>query len=294
LRDDVEGVISKAKHFGAEYVVCSWIPHEKGKFSEQNCREAVDVFNKAGEKLQAAGLRFAYHLHGFEFQPYQAGTLFDLMAAQTKPEFVTFEMDVFWVAHGGADPVKLMRKYGHRFELMHVKDLKKGVKGDLTGNAPDEWSVPVGQGQVDWPALLASARAESLLHRNESLGHRSNQSLRYLEEPFLKLQIGSGDRCEQKLAGPALEWHGRAPTFVNNRDKAPPGQQGEVQRTARFSGRHRQAFRSAMPGDFRQVYCPMRQNNAVTVGPSSNDGKAGTSHRTNLATFFPFLKRPAS
>ena len=137
LRDDIEGVISKAKQFGAEYVVCAWIPHEKGKFSEQNCREAIAVFNKAGEKLKAAGLRFAYHTHGFEFQPYKDGTLFDLMAAETKPEFVAFEMDVFWVAHGGADPVKLMQKYGNRFELMHVKDLKKGMHADVTPSQID-------------------------------------------------------------------------------------------------------------------------------------------------------------
>src|SRR5262249_5714958 len=110
LRDDIEGVISKAKSFGAQYVVCSWIPHDKGKFSEQNCRDAAGVFNQTGEKLKAAGIRFAYHPHGFEFQPYRDGTLFDLMATETKPEFVTFEMDVFWVAHGGADPVGLMRK----------------------------------------------------------------------------------------------------------------------------------------------------------------------------------------
>ncbi len=187
LRDDMEGVIAKAKQFGARYVVCAWIPHAKGQFSEQDCRDAAAVFNNAGEKLRAAGLRFAYHLHGFEFQPYQDGTLFDLMAAQTKPELVAFEMDVFWVAHGGADPVGLMRKYGNRFELMHVKDLKKGVKGDLTGNAPDEWSVPIGQGQVDWPALLREAQRAGLKHyfiEDESLEaiDQIPQSLRYLEQ----------------------------------------------------------------------------------------------------------------
>jgi sugar phosphate isomerase/epimerase len=168
-------------------VVCAWIPHERGKFSEQNCREAAEVFNRAGEKLRAAGLRFAYHLHGFEFQPYEDGTLFDLMAALTKPELVTFEMDVFWVVHGGADPVKLMRKYGPRFELMHVKDLKRDVKGNLTGNAPDEWSVPIGQGQVDWPALLREAKRAGLKHyfiEDESLDaiDQIPQSLRYLEQ----------------------------------------------------------------------------------------------------------------
>ncbi|PYM14171.1 MAG: hypothetical protein DME18_07315, partial [Verrucomicrobia bacterium] len=95
LRDNPDSAISNAKAFGAQYVVVAWIPHEKGKFNEQNCREAIAVFNKAGERLKAAGLRFAYHLHGYEFQPYKSGTLFDLMVSETKPEFVAFEMDVF-------------------------------------------------------------------------------------------------------------------------------------------------------------------------------------------------------
>jgi len=108
------------------------------------------------------------------------------MASETKPEFVAFEMDVFWVAHGGADPVKLMQKYGNRFELMHVKDLKKGITGNLTGNAPDEWSVPIGQGQVNWPAVLREAERAGLKHyfiEDEAVGaiDQIPQSLRYLE-----------------------------------------------------------------------------------------------------------------
>ena len=141
-----------------------WIPHEKGKFNEQNCREAIAMFNDAGKKLKAAGLQFAYHLHGFEFQPHGQGTLFDLMLAETKPEFVSFEMDVFWVVHGGADPVKLMQTHGRRFQLMHIKDLRKGAMGNLTGSAPDADSVVIGAGQVNWPELLQAAQRAGVKH----------------------------------------------------------------------------------------------------------------------------------
>jgi sugar phosphate isomerase/epimerase len=119
-------MVARARALGVKYVVCGWVPHEKGKFDEPRARDAIAVFNTAGEKLKTAGFRFAYHPHGFEFQPYKNGTLFDLMAAETQPAFVSFELDVFWAVHGGADPVKLLEKYGSRFELMHIKDLKKG------------------------------------------------------------------------------------------------------------------------------------------------------------------------
>jgi sugar phosphate isomerase/epimerase len=157
LRDNIETVISNAKTFGVRYVMCAWIAHQR-PFSEEAARQAIQVFNRAGEKLKAAGITFAYHIHGYEFHPYGNGTLFDLLATELKPEFVSFELDVFWAFHGGQDPVALMRKYPKRFTLMHLKDMRKGEKGNLTGNAPDDWSVALGAGQIDFPAVLGEAR----------------------------------------------------------------------------------------------------------------------------------------
>jgi sugar phosphate isomerase/epimerase len=157
LRDNIEKVISDAKTFGVRYVMCAWIAHQP-PFSEEAARQAIRVFNRAGEKLKAAGITFAYHIHGYEFHPYGNGTLFDLLATELKPEFVSFELDVFWAFHGGQDPVALMRKYPKRFTLIHLKDMRKGEKGNLTGNAPDDWSVALGAGQIDFPAVLREAR----------------------------------------------------------------------------------------------------------------------------------------
>lgn len=186
LRDDPDAVIRTAKALGVEYVVCGWIPHEKGHFSEKNARDAAEVFNQAGQHLKAAGLRFAFHLHGYEFQPFQEETLFDLLVQETRPELVDFELDVFWAVHGGADPAKLLRRYGSRFALMHIKDLRKGAKGDLTGSAPDEDSVSVGEGQVDWPAVLREAQLAGVRHyfiEDESVAaiNQIPRTLRYLE-----------------------------------------------------------------------------------------------------------------
>jgi sugar phosphate isomerase/epimerase len=187
LRDHPETQIDNALAFGSEFLVCGWIPHEKGRFTEKNARDAAAVFNKAGERAKAAGLRLAYHPHGYEFQPWENGTLFDLLAAETKPEFVSFELDVFWAAHGGADPAKLLDSYGSRFQLLHLKDLKNGVKGDLTGSAPDEWSVPLGDGQVNWPAVLKAAQKAGVKHyfiEDESVEaiDQIPRSLRYLDK----------------------------------------------------------------------------------------------------------------
>ncbi|MEP7274250.1 MAG: hypothetical protein ABI882_22335 [Acidobacteriota bacterium] len=104
-------------------------------------------------------MKFFYHTHGYEFQPHGNGTLFDLMMAETKPAFVRYEMDVFWIVHPGQDPVKLLEKYGSRFELMHVKDMKKETPtGVLTGKSDVKNDVALGAGKLEWPAILRAAQ----------------------------------------------------------------------------------------------------------------------------------------
>ncbi|HYL98441.1 MAG TPA: sugar phosphate isomerase/epimerase family protein [Blastocatellia bacterium] len=157
FRDHIDDVIRDAKTLGVKYVGCAWIPH-KDPFDEKTCREAIDVFNRAGEGLAKQGLTFFYHVHGYEFQPYEDGTLLDLIMKETNPKYVHFQMDVFWIVHPGQDPVKLLEKYGSRWELMHLKDMKKGTPtGLLNGNTDVRNDVALGTGIMDWPAILKAA-----------------------------------------------------------------------------------------------------------------------------------------
>jgi sugar phosphate isomerase/epimerase len=157
LRDDIEGVARDAKALGIPYVGCAWIPH-KGAFDEKQCRAAAAVFNRAGAALAKHGIKFYYHNHGYEFQPHGQGTLFDLLAAETDPKTVFFQMDVLWAVLPGQDPAKLLKKYPQRWLLMHLKDLKKGVPlNDLSAHTALTNDVALGSGQVDWPALFRAA-----------------------------------------------------------------------------------------------------------------------------------------
>jgi sugar phosphate isomerase/epimerase len=81
------------------------------------------------------------------------------MAASTDPKTVKFELDTFWIVWPGQDCVKLMKRYPTRFRLLHLKDLRRGVKtGDLSGHAPVTDSVVLGEGIVPWNDVLAVAR----------------------------------------------------------------------------------------------------------------------------------------
>ncbi|WP_019987080.1 sugar phosphate isomerase/epimerase family protein [Rudanella lutea] len=161
---DPEAVARQAKALGAKYVMVAWIPHQKSNFSLENAKQAVADFNRVGKVLKDNGITFCYHNHGYEFQPYEDGTLFDYMVKNTDPKYVSFEMDILWAQHGGADPVALLKKYGSRWKLMHLKDLKKGVKGDLSGGTPPENDVVLGDGQIDMPAVLETAKKVGIKH----------------------------------------------------------------------------------------------------------------------------------
>ncbi len=185
FRDDAEGVAKEAKVLGMEYAGCAWIPHE-GDFDEAECRDAIATFNKAGEVLARQGLRFFYHTHGYEFQPHGSGTLFDMLMQGTDPKLVTYEMDVLWIYYPGQSPAKILEKYSNRFDLMHIKDLKKGVRGDLSGGTDVNNDVVLGTGQIDLPATLEAAqRAGVKYYFIEDESSRSvtqiPQSLKFLE-----------------------------------------------------------------------------------------------------------------
>jgi sugar phosphate isomerase/epimerase len=157
-RTNLDGILRDAKILGLKYAGCAWIPHG-GDFDEKTCREAIAVFNQAGETLAKHGVKFFSHTHGYEFQPYKDGTLFDLLMTETNPKHVSFEMDIFWVVHAGQDPVQLLDKYGKRWELTHLKGMKESTPtGLLTGHSDVSNDVPVGQGKIDFPPLLRAAK----------------------------------------------------------------------------------------------------------------------------------------
>jgi sugar phosphate isomerase/epimerase len=160
---DPDLVVRQAKALGAKYVMVAWIPHKKD-FTLADAQQAAADFNRVGKVLRDKGITFCYHIHGYEFQPYQDGTLFDYLAANTNPKYVSFEMDMLWAFHGGQDPVQLLNKYGKRWKLMHLKDLRKGVAGDLTGNTSTENDVVLGTGQLDVPAILKAAKKIGIKH----------------------------------------------------------------------------------------------------------------------------------
>ncbi len=188
LGKDVDAVAAAAKTLGAEYVVCSTIPHSAKHLQARDCALAAANLNRWGERLAAAGLRLCYHTHGTEFDPsLEGGTQFDTLARLTNPKFANFEMDIFWIVYGHQDPVQMLKRYPNRFPLMHVKDIRKGlVLGGSPADVEENDSVPLGTGIVDVKAALLAGETYGVKHfflEEEAVDAvpQIRQSLRFLE-----------------------------------------------------------------------------------------------------------------
>lgn len=157
LKKDPAAVAARAGAIGAGYVVCSTIPHSAKHLAESDVPPAAEALNAWGRTLSELGFSLCYHTHGTEFDPSPDGTRFDTLLKLTNPEFVAYEMDIFWIVYGSQDPAAMLARYPGRFPLMHIKDIRKGTKlGGSPADVLEEESVPLGTGIVAVePALIA-------------------------------------------------------------------------------------------------------------------------------------------
>jgi sugar phosphate isomerase/epimerase len=138
--------LADAKAVGHQYVVVAWTPDEM-RTRPGGFKAVADDFNKAGAAARKAGLRFAYHNHDYELKSANGGELpLDTLFKNTDPSLVAYEMDLYWMVKGGADPVEYMKKYPRRVSLVHVKDATA---------APDRNMADVGKGTIDFQKIFA-------------------------------------------------------------------------------------------------------------------------------------------
>jgi sugar phosphate isomerase/epimerase len=185
LVNKTDEVAKNAKALGAQYIRVAGIPH-KGTFTLENAQQAVADFNKYGAILKDKyGLGFIYHNHGFEFEPYQDGTLYDYIVKNTDPKYVSFELDILWAFFPGQDPAALLNKYGSRYKALHLKDLKNGVPGNKSGGTSGENDVVLGTGQINIDQVIHAALKAGVQHyyiEDESSNSIAQvpQSIKYL------------------------------------------------------------------------------------------------------------------
>jgi sugar phosphate isomerase/epimerase len=149
---------------GQNFIVCPSIDDSQRKVTA-GWKKAAEVFNRAGEASQKAGIQFAYHNHTWEFEPLTDGGgkfAYDILLSETDPKLVKMEMDLCWITIAGQDPITYFNRYPGRFPLVHVKDWTKGPDGKM--GEKDGHMADVGSGAINWKRLFAQSKKAGIEH----------------------------------------------------------------------------------------------------------------------------------
>lgn len=153
LRDQTEREIEFHKALRCNFAAIGSLPGEYQASGADGYAAFVRDCAPTIAQLKAAGIRFGYHNHAFEFARPAAGSkaLFDTFIELAGPDFC-LEIDVYWAAHAGLNPERLIERCRGRVPIIHVKDK------EMVGN--EAVMAPVGEGNLDWPHLIpACAKA---------------------------------------------------------------------------------------------------------------------------------------
>lgn len=152
--DAWQRTLDDAQAAGHTFVTVAWLPDE-ARDTLDAWRRTAAWFDELGEAARAAGLRFAYHNHDFEFTAADDVVPYDLLLAETDPGLVEFELDVYWITKAGFDAVAYLDLHPDRFVMTHLKD---------SGGPPDHAMLDVGSGTIDFDAVLAAAARANIEH----------------------------------------------------------------------------------------------------------------------------------
>jgi sugar phosphate isomerase/epimerase len=148
LSNDLDAVIQEHLSWSCKYVGIGSLP-ESYRTSKDGYIAFTAKFNEISKKLADAGLQFIYHNHHFEFTKFNGMTGMDLLHQVSHPSF-GFELDLYWVQAGGANPVDWINKVKGRMQVVHLKDMA------IVENK--QVFAEIGEGNLNWPAILQACR----------------------------------------------------------------------------------------------------------------------------------------
>ncbi|MFC1525381.1 sugar phosphate isomerase/epimerase family protein [Candidatus Latescibacterota bacterium] len=154
IRDEPQTVIDNHKLWECPHVAIGGLPQDyrSPEGFERFAREA----SEAARPLIDAGFTFSYHNHSFELERFgdDRKTGLDILAENSDPEVFSFEIDTYWIQHGGGSPVAWLRKLRDRMCIVHFKDM------EMRGS--EQLFAEVGEGNLEWSEIIDACRAASI------------------------------------------------------------------------------------------------------------------------------------
>jgi sugar phosphate isomerase/epimerase len=149
--------LDQAAKAGIEFAGVPYVmPQDRGDLD--SWKRFCEKMNRAARTAKAAGVGFFYHHHAFEFAGERGKRPIDVMAANLDRDLVKLELDVFWAAAAGEDPVALLEEWKDRIALMHVKDRAAGMARITSEREakPSDFQE-VGLGDLNFQKILSTS-----------------------------------------------------------------------------------------------------------------------------------------
>jgi sugar phosphate isomerase/epimerase len=151
MREEFDRVVDEHKTLGCDYPAIGGMPgdYRNDEGYHRFAREASEV----AAKLKEHGMTFGYHNHSWELQKSGDRLVLELLMDECSDD-VTFEIDTYWIQHGGGCPATWVRKASGRIPLLHLKD--------MAIQDGEQIMAEVGEGNLDWEGILAAAKASGV------------------------------------------------------------------------------------------------------------------------------------
>ena len=149
---DMQAMIDEHSVLGCKHPAIGGLPGG-GFDTEATYHNFAPRANKVARELKEAGFTFSYHNHDVELEKFGNTTGLEILMKETDPEAFFFEIDTYWIQHGGGDPAAWIRKAsanGRPLPVVHFKDMM------VHQNTPK--MSPVGEGNLNWPVIIEACR----------------------------------------------------------------------------------------------------------------------------------------
>ena len=146
-------VIDTALKLGTDKLICAGTGRELFS-TEADIKARAETFNEANAICKANGMQFGLHNHWWEYATVNGRLAYDRLLEDLDDD-IFFEIDTYWVAASGNDPVTEIQKLGNKVTLLHIKDGSTKQEDDM---------VAVGAGVMDFHKVIpAGPHAEWLI-----------------------------------------------------------------------------------------------------------------------------------
>jgi len=199
------------KTMGCKYVI---VPSYKWGNDIKTVQANCEMFDKIGKLAKEKGIMFAYHSHNAEFNTIgdSKTILEDYIIQHTNPEYVNFELDVYWAYQGGQDPVKWLQKYPDRIKILHIKDYYViGASGKI--DYKSIFNQFYKNGNMDFYVEMENDMGTEMADEVAKWSFNSSKTNETIPEKYLKLFLSENNDLDKALNDISKSYE-----YLNNAD----------------------------------------------------------------------------